>query len=504
MKNRTLYFGDNLEILRKKIPDETFDLIYLDPPFNSNRSYNVLFKEGLQDSPAQVKAFEDSWHWNEESKDTFDYLIRHTNADIANLMQALEKIIGHNDMMAYLSMMTIRLIELRRVLKTSGSLYLHCDSTASHYLKIALDVIFGKKNFKNEIVWTYRRWPSKSKAFQRMHDIIFFYVKKGSEKYVFNTIYQPLADITVKIHKGRTQRATFIDGKRLSRDQEDESIGTPIPDYWYIPTIAGNAKERLGYPTQKPEALLERIITTSSNKSDWILDPFCGCGTTVSVAEKLKRNWVGIDITSLAINLIKRRLQFQYDLGPKQILVDGLPTDVSGAKELFKKDPFEFEYWALDLVEAVPAQSKSKEKMRGADKGVDGVIFFLKNYTNGNGNGNGNGKQEYGKILVQVKGGGVQRRDIATLKGDVDRERAEGGLFITLENPTKPMVLEAIDSGGFTTPITGKVEFPKIQILTVEELLNSKKPNLPQGLVKSYHKEAKFVQDNSLSQVSFL
>src|SRR3990167_7652605 len=192
MQNRTLYFGDNLEILRKKIPSDFFDLIYLDPPFNSNRNYNVLFKEGLQDSPAQVQAFEDSWHWSAESKHTFDYLVTKTNESISNLMLALEKVIGHNDMLAYLTMMTIRLIELRRVLKKTGSIYLHCDPTASHYLKIILDAIFDKKNFRNEIIWTYRRWPSKSKLFQTMHDTILFYAKDANKDYVFNTIYQPL------------------------------------------------------------------------------------------------------------------------------------------------------------------------------------------------------------------------------------------------------------------------------------------------------------------------
>ncbi len=500
MKNRTLYFGDNLEILRKEIPGESFDLIYLDPPFNSNRNYNVLFKEGLQDSPAQIHAFEDSWHWTRESKQTFDQLVMKTNASISNLMLALEKMVGHNDMLAYLTMMTARLIELHRVLKKTGSIYLHCDPTASHYLKIVLDVVFGKKNFQNEIAWTYRRWPSKSKSYQRMHDVILFYTKNANSDYVFNTLYQPLADITVKIHKGRKQKATFIDGRRLSRDQEEESAGTPIADYWYIPTIAGNARERLGYPTQKPEALLERIIEASSNNGDWILDPFCGCGTTVAVAEKLKRNWVGIDITALAINLIKKRLKDQFGLGSKQIHVDGYPKDLTGAKELAKKDPFAFEYWALDLVNAVPSQSKSKDKMRGADKGIDGVIYFHKNMTNGN----GKGKWEYGKAIVQIKGGGVQRNQIATLKGDVEREKAEAGIFITLEEPTKPMKSEAVDAGNFSTPLTGKIEFPRIQIITVRELLRGKIPNLPQGLVENYYKEAKAieVEDEQINRIN--
>ena len=503
LQNRTLFFGDNLEILREKFPDKPdgdgyFDLIYLDPPFNSNRSYNVLFKEGLVDSPAQVQAFEDSWQWTRDTQSVFEELVgaksskTKVNEQIANLMLALEKMIGHNDMLAYLTMMTVRLIELRRVLKNTGSIYLHCDPTASHYLKIVMDAIFGYKNFRNEIVWTYRRWPSKSKFFQTMHDIILFYVKDEKSEYTFNTIYQPLADITLKIHKGRKQLATIIDGKRLSRDQEETSMGTPLADYWYIPAIAGNAKERLGYPTQKPEQLLERIIEASTKKGDLILDPFCGCGTTVAVAEKLDRSWVGIDITTLAINLIKHRLQKQFYEKRIKIFVDGLPKDLAGAKSLFKKDPFEFEYWALDLVNAMPAQSKSKENMRGADKGIDGIITFIKGVNN-------NGRHDYGKILVQVKGGHIQRSDIATLKGDIDREKAEGGLFVTLEEPTRPMKEEAVSAGSFGVNFY-KGEFPKIQILTVEELLKGRGPALP-PLSETYYKQAKEVEiDKSKSQ----
>ncbi|MBU4481863.1 restriction endonuclease [Candidatus Parcubacteria bacterium] len=499
MKNRTLYFGDNLDILREKIPNESFDLIYLDPPFNSNRSYNVLFKEEAQESEAQIKAFEDSWHWTRESKEVFDYLVRKTNQDISDLMLALEKIIGHNDVLAYLTMMTVRLIELHRVLKKTGSLYLHCDPTASHYLKIVLDVIFGKKNFMNEIIWHYRRWTTASNRFQRMHDVIFYYTK--TDNYIFTKPLQEYSnpewveDTVRGVVNGKLVRLKDEKGNYIKRQKESE--GVLMHDVWEdINFIAPTSKERLGYPTQKPEALLERIIKASSNKGDWILDPFCGCGTTVSVSERLKRNWVGIDITSLAINLIKYRIKNQFSLGNKQIYVDGLPTDLAGAKELFKKDPFQFEYWALDLINAVPAQSKTKENMRGADKGIDGIVVFHKDIKNGNGNGNGNGRWEYGKAIVQIKGGKVQRRDIAVLKGDVAREKAEAGIFITLEKPTKPMIQESIDAGSFKIPITNSVEFPKIQILTVEDLLQNKKLNLPQGLVKNYYKEAKPIEKN--------
>lgn len=545
MKNRTLFFGDNLEILRKKIADESFDLIYLDPPFNSNRNYNVLFREGLQDSPAQVHAFEDSWHWSRESKENFDYLVTKTNENISNLMLALEKTIGHNDMLAYLTMMATRLIELHRVLKKTGSIYLHCDPTASHYLKIVLDVIFGKENFVNEIIWkrTHAHGGGE-RGFSRIHDIILFYSK--DKKFLFYRQHQPYSETYIKnffrySDKNGRYRLVVVHGAGASKsDYEwkgikppsgrhwaykkekmekldkngkiqysktgmpyvkqylDEKEGVLVSDLWAdVEVIHSQSGERLGYPTQKPEALLERIIKASSKDGDWILDPFCGCGTTVSVAEKLKRNWAGIDVTTLAINLIKRRLKDQYRLGDKQIIVDGLPTDPAGARELFKKDPFQFEYWALDLVEAMPAQNKSKDNMKGADKGIDGIITFIKNFTNGN--------KEYGKIVVQVKGGHVQRNQIATLKGDVDREKADGGVFITLEKPTAPMNSEAIDAGSFTVSFS-REEFPKIQIITVEDLLHGKKINLPLGYAKNYHKEAKAVdlEEENANQTKLL
>ncbi len=505
LQNRTLFFGDNLDILREKFPDKPdgdgyFDLIYLDPPFNSNRSYNVLFKEGLVDSPAQVQAFEDSWQWTHDAQSVFEELVgakpsrTKVNEQIANLMLAMEKLVGHNDMLAYLTMMTVRLIELRRVLKNTGSIYLHCDPTASHYLKIVMDAIFGKENFRNEIIWSYNKWAVSQKMFSRNHDVILFY-SKNSNVIEFNTLLQSRAESTLK-RFGNKKIISAIDpttGKRMpSQIEESESAGVKMSDVWQIPIIAPVSKERLGYPTQKPEALLDIVIKASSKDSDWVLDPFCGCGTTVAVAEKLDRNWVGIDITTLAINLIKHRLQTQFHEKRIRIFVDGLPKDLAGAKSLFKKDPFEFEYWALDLVNAMPAQSKSKENMRGADKGIDGIITFIKGVNN-------NGKHDYGKILVQVKGGHIQRADIATLKGDIDREKAEGGLFITLEEPTRPMKKEAVSAGSFGVSFF-KGEFPKIQILTVEELLKGKEAALPLGPTP-YYKEAKKVEiDKSKNQ----
>ncbi len=524
MKNRTLYFGDNLEILREKFPDKPdgdgyFDLIYLDPPFNSNRNYNVLFKEGLIDSEAQVQAFEDSWHWTQEAEQLFEELVgaksskTKTNQSISDLMLAFEKMIGKNDVLAYLTMMTVRLVELKRVLKNTGSIYLHCDPTASHYLKIVMDAIFGKQNFRNEIIWCYKERELSKTHFNKKHDIILFYTK--TDKYIFKPeeALEPYSEGTLKKfnytdEKGRKFQIRGKSGKYtgkqglsidlektnpdlIYRDYLDKSSGILPRDWWIIPFINRAAKERLGYPTQKPEALLEKIIKVSSNEGDWVLDPFCGCGTTVAVAEKLNRNWVGIDVTTLAINLIKHRLQKQFVDKHIKIEVDGLPKDLTGAKSLFKKDPFEFEYWALDLVNAMPSQSKTKENMHGADEGIDGIIIFFA--------GSKNGKSEHGRILVQVKGGGVQRNDIATLKGDIEREKADGGLFITLEKPTRPMIQEAVSVGNFSVGYS-KAEFPKIQILTIEELLNGRLPNLPPSS-GVYYKEAKPIEiDNSKNQ----
>lgn len=546
LTNRSLFFGDNLDILRTKFPSENgglFDLIYLDPPFNSQRGYNVLFKEGIIDSPAQVHAFEDSWHWTQETARTFEELVgarpsdTHTSQKISDMMIGFEKIIGHNDMMAYLTMMTIRLIELHRVLKETGSLYLHCDPTASHYLKIVLDAVFGKENFRNEIIWkrTFSHSDGKqgAKHYGRLHDTILFYSK--SDDYTFNTQYTPYSEQYLKdFYKYRDSRGQYqlismlgpggaakgnpyyevMGIKRywaFSKERMQEFIdkglvvqtkpgnvprlkrylndfkGVPLQSIWTtIPPLQGGSVERMGYQTQKPEELLEWIVKSSSNEGDWVLDPFCGCGTTIAVAEKLNRKWVGIDITTLAINLVKHRLNAQFEdkftgEGAK-IKVDGLPKDLHGAKSLFEKDPFEFQYWVLDILNAMPTRGKSKAHMKGADEGIDGVIT-LKDKDERH-------QPIYKKMIVSVKGGEhVSVKEIRDLNGVIEREKAAGGIFVTLTEPTEPMRKEAIIAGFYRNNYLEK-EYQKIQILTIEDLLSGKIPHLPIGYQEFYYKKA--------------
>jgi len=446
-----LYYGDNLEILREYIKDATIDLIYLDPPFNSNKDYNVLFgeKNGTQ-SPAQIKAFEDTWHWDRKAEETYREIVESLPREVADLTKALRSFLGENDIMAYLVMMAIRLQELYRVLKSTGSIYLHCDPTASHYLKLVMDAVFGAKNFRNEIVWYYRRWTNASRNFQKMHDIIFWYSKAAD--YKFEKLFQPFSEKTI-------HRKISVDGITNLGEKRDLEKGIVMHDVWEIPYIHSQSKERLGYPTQKPEALLERIIKASSNEGDIILDPFCGCGTTITVAEKLKRKWIGIDITHLAVSLMKHRLENSF--GNKvNYKVIGEPVDLKGAEELAREDTYQFQWWALGLVGARPAES---EKKKGADRGIDGCIYF-------------HDEPKKGKtkaIILQVKCGHINRGMIDALKGVVEREGAQIGVFITLQKPTKPMKKEALLSGFYESP-SGK-HYPKIQILKIEDLINGNK-----------------------------
>ncbi|MBI4191293.1 MAG: restriction endonuclease [Betaproteobacteria bacterium] len=559
MTNR-LYYGDNLEILRKEIKDETVDLIYLDPPFNSKRDYNLLFRTPKgHESDAQITAFEDTWHWGPQAEREFFELQQQPNTDVAQMMQALRDFLGTNDMMAYLTMMANRLLEMQRVLKPTGSLYLHCDPTASHYLKIVLDGVFGKEQFKNEIVWRRTGAHNATKSYGPIHDIILFYTK--FETYTFNLIRRPYmrGHVESRYTKQLDGRYKFTSGgnvltgagvtsgpsgevwrgfnptkkkrhwavptfyedlmpedyKKLNSVEKLEALykaglieidgksewpimvrylgerdGTVLQDIWaYQPytegTVAGTETgidedvkwygptdpDRLGYPTQKPLGLLERIVQVSSNEGDVVLDPFCGCGTAVHAAEKLKRRWIGIDITHLAVSLIERRMKkaFPYleavtpgskkamQAGPNAFEVIGVPHDLEAARDLATRDKHQFQLWAVSLVGAQPYRGGVK----GSDKGIDGLIFPEV------------AKSKTEKIVVSVKGGEtVGAAMVRDLKGVLSREKAAIGLFVTLASPTKEMVKEAAAAGMYESPHHGA--FPKLQILTIEGLLSGK------------------------------
>ena len=473
--NNRLYYGDNLEILRSReyFPDACVDLIYLDPPFNSNRNYNVLFKsESGADSQAQITAFEDTWHWGEMAEDTYRDLIVNAPEKVSTAIEALLNLIDRNQMMAYLVMMTARLVELRRVLKSTGSLYLHCDPTASHYLKIVLDTLYGEDCFQNEIIWHYRRWTGKAKRFQRLHDVIFFYTKSAGQ-HSFNPLYDPYTEKSIKRKQNYHTRIKGEDVYVTSID----SRGVRAGDVWQIPILNSQAIERLGYPTQKPVALLERIIRASSNEGDVVLDPFCGCGTAIAAAHKLGRQWIGIDITHLSIALQKYRLLDMFELeSGKDYEVIGEPTTESGARELAtdsaNEGRYQFEWWALSLVGAKPVggQADSRRGKKGADKGIDGIINFFE--------GDAKGKPKARKVIVQVKSGKVGSPVINELIGAVEQEKAAIGLLITLEPPTQPMLKAALAAGYYESPFWQK-PYRKLQILTIGDLLGGASVDMP-------------------------
>lgn len=503
-----LYYGDNLDVLRRYIKDESVDLVYLDPPFNSAQDYNVLFAEHSGErAAAQIKAFEDTWRWDISAEEAFRDVLKR-GGRIADILEGLRRFLGESDMMAYLAMMAPRLIELRRVLKWSGSLYLHCDPTASHYLKLMLDAIFQATNFKNEIVW--RRSHPKGHAtvrFARNHDVILVYAK-DSEQATWNPQYKPhdpdkaKSQYTLLDENGRAYQLTSLlnpnsnrpnltyefkgvtkvwrwtkermmeedrqgriivprGGKGIPRYKRylDEQKGVPIGDFWDDIDIAAG-DERLGYPTQKPEALLERIINASSKPGDVILDPFCGCGTAVAVAQRLKRRWIGIDITHLAVGLIKRRLMDTFGARAKYEVM-GEPTSLPDAVTLANEDRFQFQWWALGLVGARPV-----EQTRGADRGIDGKLFFETSSKN------------FQQVIFSVKSGGVSVRDIRDLRGVIERDGAAIGVLITLEEPSKPMRSDAAAAGFYEAPGWNK-KFPRIQILTIEEIFGGKAVDMP-------------------------
>lgn len=506
-----LFYGDNLGILRDHVADASVDLIYLDPPFNSNATYNVLFRSPKgEGAAAQIEAFEDTWHWNDSAEAAFDDVMRSGRTHAAELLRAMRSFLGDNDMMAYLAMMAVRLIELHRVLKDTGSIYLHCDPTASHYLKLVLDAVIGVQNYRNEIVW--QRTHSHnfvSSVFQKQNDVLLFYTR--SNKFKFHKTFAEYGGQQLKRYKtdanGRLYKAenltfsTANPGRQFEwrgtrppanrswgYDQErleqlwaagrilttregrprldglivflDDMKGKEVGSNWTdIARISNTSAERLGYPTQKPLALLERILASSSNEGDVVLDPFCGCGTAVHAAQKLGRRWLGIDVTHLAIRLIERRLQQAFPGVPFEVV--GEPKDLASARDLFARDPWEFEKWAVSLVGGAP----HREGKKGADGGIDGLIFFKLD------------QRTTEKAIVSVKGGANRNvAQVRELMAVVERSGAKMGLLVSLEEPTRPMRQEATAAGRYATPFG---EFPRVQLVTIADLLDGRTPALP-------------------------
>jgi DNA modification methylase len=545
-KANRLWFGDNLEILQGSIADETVDLVYLDPPFNSSRSHNVIFEKHPDDFEAvaaQIRAFNDTWHWSPAT----DYLYqRYALAEelpkpAAAALRALHGLLPEGDTMAYLVHMAPRLVELHRVLKPTGSLYLHCDPTMSHYLKLLLDAVFGAGNFRNEIIWKRSSAHNSAKRYGPVHDVILFYTR--SRHYTWNRVPQPLSPETIEHWYNNVEPGT---GRRFKRDdltaqgirtgpsgQPWRGINpTDKGRHWAIPGFMGSVTagmpaqqaldaldaagrifwpkraggmprvkryleeaagipaqdvitdirplhnvgdERIGgYPTQKPVALLERIIAASSNRGDVVLDAFCGCGTTIEAAQQLGRNWIGIDIAYVAIDIIVKRLRKKYGSSVSYEL-SGSPQDIAGAYALAESDKFEFQTWAVTQLDATPTEQRSR------DKGVDGVASFYLD------------RKTTGRVIISVKGGtNVEPGDVRDLGGTVQAQKAQMGIFLMRGEPTAGIRDAASHAGTYTWPLNGQV-YPKIQVLTVAQLVNGIRPVLPPQ-VQPYGRRAKAVR----------
>jgi len=547
----TLYYGDNLDILKRYISDESIDLVYLDPPFKSNQNYNVLFKEknGSQ-AASQIRAFEDTWTWGQDDEAVFADLVT-KGGKVADCLQAFRTFMGPCDMLAYLVMMAPRLAELRRVMKPTASIYLHCDPAASHYLKMLMDAVLGPLNFRNEIIWKRTSSHNRAKRWGSIHDCILFYSKtdemvwnRNVQEYDENYVeqfyrfqdtrgrycsdnltgpgsrtgdsgqawrgidpnqrhWEPPPDRALPewfiFPKGYAQmsvraRLDILDEQHLIQWPAKQrgmprfkrylisGTGAPIQDIITdIPPIQAQAAERLGYPTQKPEALLERIINASSNEGDLVLDPFCGCGTTIAAAQKLKRRWIGIDITHLAITLMKKRLLDAFGTEAK-FNVMGEPTSLPDAAALAESDPYQFQWWALGLVGARPVEQK-----KGADKGIDGKIVFQ-----------GDAPGIFESVEISVKAGHVTANHVRDLRGVVERDKAAIGILISMEDPTKPMQTEAVTAGFYESKTWGR-QYPKVQLLTIADLLSGKKIEMPpvRQVGATFKKAERFTRDKS-------
>ena len=449
-----LYYGDNLTIMAEW-PSHMVDLIYLDPPFNSNRQYNAIYKDETgRPLPDQIEAFCDMWELDDERERairTMPVLMRENGIDDATVefwklwMRALRD--TQPRLLAYLSYMAQRLLVMHRILKPTGSLYLHCDPTASHYIKALLDAIFGHGQFQNEFIWYYGGGGASKRRWGRKHDTLLFYTR--GKTWTFN------ADAVRTPHK-------WTDGQLRADGSERSESGKLADDVWTHHSIMPWAKERMGYATQKPLALLERIIAASSNPGDVVLDPFCGCATTMEAAHKLGREWIGIDI---AIHAVKRvaRVRLTERLGLREgedFTVEGVPRTVEGARDLWQRDKYHFQKWAVEQVEGFVTTKRS------ADGGVDGRVYYAVPHA-----------QDLQSMVIEVKGGanvgiGVLRE----LKGVLDYDTALMAGLIVMDAPgtVKARNFAKFMGEAGTLEILG-IEYPRMQLLTVSEILDGKR-----------------------------
>lgn len=461
-----LFYGDNLDVLRRHIKDESVDLCYIDPPFNSKRNYNQIYNNIGKEDQAQAQAFIDTWTWDDYANQGLaeileNYQGKFTSQSI-DLIASLTKVLSKGSLLAYLVHITLRVVEIHRVLKPTGSFYLHCDPTASHYLKLILDTIFCSQggDFRNEIIWCYRGGGSPKKDFGRRHDVILRYSKTNEYEFNSDAIRIPYQAEGI----GRKDDAMWGKHKGTNKVYKPHPLGKIPEDWWLMNILNANDPERLGYPTQKPEELLERIIKVSSNEGDIVLDAYCGCGTTVAVSQRLNRKWIGIDITYQSISLILKRLEDSFGKGVlEQLKLNGIPKDMEAAVALAnKKDDRtrkEFEKWAVLTYTNNRATINAK---KGADRGIDGIAYFQGD------------KDEPEKIIVQVKSGKVQSGDIRDLQGTITLEQAALGIFISLKEPTKDMIKTAKSAGIYQSRYMNQSS-DKIQIVTIKEMLEQKK-----------------------------
>ncbi len=441
-----LYFGDCLDVMREDVPSESVDLIYLDPPFNSKRLYNAFI------GGAQWIAFDDTWRWHEAVDDFHDVA---SQPRLAGMIEGLRMMLGEGPQLAYLSYMANRLVECHRVLKPTGSIYLHCDPTMSHYLKTVMDGVFERRNFINEIVWHYRKWSAGKYTYQRNHDVILFYSRTPSRERIFNQLFMPRAESTIR-RFGNSKIVSSHDptGRRLPSQVEDKnSEGVRQDDVWDINRVPPIKQL---YPTEKPIALLERILTASSNPGDVVLDPFCGCGTTLHAAQNLGRRWIGVDVCVNACKVIEQRLRSHFDTIWDDVEFIGMPKTPSDAKTLASLDAFRFERWAASLVDGMEANTRQR-----GDKGIDGWGRIPIR------------KGQFVDMVSQVKGGGTGPGDVQAFNGARQQAGADLGIFTCFDERVTPRMRDAAASTGRF------MEVPTVQIYTVEDYFRGRVPALP-------------------------